>query len=119
MAANQFQKFAANGNFEGQVLKFLALDKASGKIKFAKQGLGNQGQYYSIVTDPKAGTIEVLNYSGNRVRFAPDDGKAVGAADGPKTDGTAGGPPIPPRPVGVVPAVPAVAPPIVVPVQKK
>src|SRR5947209_18530517 len=89
MAANQFQKFAANGNFEGQFMKFVALDKASGKVRFAKQGM-IQGAYYSIITDPKAGTIEVLNHSGVRVRFAPDDGKAVGAADGPKSDGTAG-----------------------------
>ena len=40
------------------------------------------------MTDPKAGTIEVLNYSGHRVRFAPDDGKTVGAADGPKDGAT-------------------------------
>ena len=82
-AANMYQKFAANGNFEGQFMKFVALDKATGKLKFAKQGV-NQGQYYSVLTDPKAGTVEILNYSGHRVRFAPDDGKPVGALDGPK-----------------------------------
>jgi outer membrane protein assembly factor BamB len=80
IAASMYQKFAANGNFEGQYMKFVALDKATGKLKYAKQGV-NQGQYYSIVSDPKAGTIEVLNYSGHRVRFAPDDGKTVGSAE--------------------------------------
>ena len=50
------------------------------------------------MTDPKAGTIEVLNYTGHRVRFAPDDGKTVGAADGPK-DGVG-------RPGRPAPAVP-------------
>ena len=65
-------------------MKFVGLDKATGKLVYAKQGAGQGQQYYSIMTDPKAGTIEVLNYSGHRVRFAPDDGKSVGAADGPK-----------------------------------
>jgi outer membrane protein assembly factor BamB len=107
IAASQYQKFAANGNFEGQFMKFLAIDKATGKLKYAKQGV-SQGQYYSIVTDPKAGTIEVLNYSGHRVRFSPDDGKTVGA-DGPK--GSEGlGTSVPPRPVGPPKAV-AVPPP--------
>ena len=101
IAASQFQKFAANGNFEGQFMKFVAIDKATGKLEFAKQG-ANQGQYYSIVTDPKAGTIEVLNYSGHRVRFSPDDGKSVGAADGPK------GSERPSAPVPVVGAAPAI-----------
>jgi outer membrane protein assembly factor BamB/tetratricopeptide (TPR) repeat protein len=103
IAANMYQKFAANGGFEGQFMKFQALDKVTGKLKFAKQGI-NQGQYYSIVTDPKAGTVEVLNYSGHRIRFAPDDGK-VGAADAPK-DGIATKPTAPGLPVQVgVPAI--------------
>jgi outer membrane protein assembly factor BamB/tetratricopeptide (TPR) repeat protein len=115
LAANMYQKFAANGNFEGQFMKFVALDKATGKLKFAKHGL-NQGQYYSIVSDPRTGTIEVLNYSGQRVRFTPDDGKAVGAADGAKTDGVATQPATP----GGVGAVRIeVAAPVAVPVPKK
>jgi outer membrane protein assembly factor BamB len=83
IAASMYQKFAANGNFEGQYMKFAALDKATGKLKFYRQGMGQNSQYYSIITDPKTGTIEVLNYSGQRVRFVPDDGKTVGAKDGP------------------------------------
>src|SRR5262249_51170503 len=80
---------AANGNFEGQFTKFAALDKATGKLKYAK-ALGQQAQYYAIVADPKAGTIDVLNYSGQRVRFAPDDGKPVAAKEGgPGSVGTA------------------------------
>jgi hypothetical protein len=80
----------------------------------------SQGQYYSIITDAKAGTIEVLNYSGHRVRFAPDDGKSVGAADGPKADAVTTPAPVP----AALPAVriqavvaPAVAapPPVVLP----
>jgi len=93
MAANMYQKFAANGNFEGQHMRCVALDKVTGKVKFAKQGMF-QGQYYSIATDPKAGTVEFLNTSGHRIRFAPDDGKSVGAADGPKGDAVGSGPAI-------------------------
>lgn len=116
VAANQYQKFAANGNFEGQFMKFVAIDKVTGKLKFAKQGV-SQGQYYSIVTDPKAGTIEVLNYSGHRVRFSPDDGKSVGAADGPATrTGVASTPAVPAAAaVGAVRVQIVVPPPVVVP----
>jgi hypothetical protein len=106
IAANQYQKIAANGNFEGVFMKFVGLDKATGKLVYAKQGAGQGQQYYSIVTDPKAGTIEVLNGSGQRVRFAPDDGKTVGAADGPGTRPTA------PGAVRVEAAVPAIAVPL-------
>jgi outer membrane protein assembly factor BamB len=95
LAANQYQKFAANGNFEGQFMKFVALDKATGKLKFYKQGVSQGQQYYSIISDPKTGTIEVLNYSGQRVRFVPDDGKTVGSKDGgPPTVGSTP-PPVP------------------------
>ncbi len=77
LAANNFYKIAANGGIQSQNQKFVAIDKATGKLRFYKVS-PNQGQYYSIVTDPKAGTIEVLNYSGHRVRFVPDDGRSVG-----------------------------------------
>ena len=115
MAASQYQKFAANGNFEGNFTKFVAIDKTSGKLKYYKQGVSQGSQYYSIVTDPKAGTIDVLNYSGQRVRFMPDDGKTVGRADetSPKGPLTPDGPAVPGRvgiaiqlrPAVVVPAV--------------
>jgi outer membrane protein assembly factor BamB/tetratricopeptide (TPR) repeat protein len=104
IAASQYQKFAANGNFEGNFMKFIALDKATGKLRFYKTGMSQGSQYYSIVTDPKTGTIEVLNYSGHRVRFVPDDGKSVGLGDStPKDTATTGSE----RPVGV--AKPAIA----------
>ncbi|WP_020470292.1 outer membrane protein assembly factor BamB family protein [Zavarzinella formosa] len=99
MAANQFQKINANGNFEGQFMKFVAIDKETGKLRFAKQGLA-QGQYYAILTDAKAGTIEVLNHSNQRIRFSPDDGKDMSSAT-PKTsmysteDRTVPGVPVP------------------------
>jgi outer membrane protein assembly factor BamB/tetratricopeptide (TPR) repeat protein len=83
LAASQYNKFAANGNFEGQFLKFVALDKVTGKLKYLKQGMA-QGQYYSIVSDPKTGTIDVLNYGPHRVRFVPDDGKSVSRAPDPE-----------------------------------
>jgi outer membrane protein assembly factor BamB/tetratricopeptide (TPR) repeat protein len=82
LAASQYQRFAANGNFEGQFLKFIAMDKASGKLKYRKEGMA-QGQFYSIVTDPKAGSIEVLSYGPYRVKFVPDDGKPVTRAEDP------------------------------------
>jgi hypothetical protein len=99
IAANQYQKFAANGNFEGMFMKFVGLDKATGKLVYAKQGAGQGQQYYSMVTDPKAGTIEVISNTGQRVRFAPDDGKSVGAAEGPKDGLTTA--PVVPRAVAV------------------
>jgi outer membrane protein assembly factor BamB len=102
LAASQYQKFAANGNFEGQFLKFVALDKETGKLKFAKQGVG-QGQYHAIVTDPRAGTIEVFNYSNQKIRFAPDDGKSVGAADGPARPAATTTPAVPAIGVAVPP----------------
>src|SRR5262245_8779295 len=101
LAASMYQKFAANGQFEGQFTKFLALDKATGKLKYYKQ-VGQQAQYYSIVADPKAGTIDVLNYSGQRVRFVPDDGKSVGAKDGgPGSTVGSTTTPVPAPPAGV------------------
>ena len=83
---------------------FVAIDKATGKLRFSKQGGSNGGQqYYSIVTDPKAGTIDVLNYGGQRVRFVPDDGKSVGAIDAGTPKGSEG--PLPPAIPGQI-AVP-------------
>lgn len=79
IAANQFQKINANGNFEGQFMKLIAIDKDTGKAKFAKSGL-SQGQFYSLITDAKAGTIEILNHNNVRIRFSPDDGKNVSTA---------------------------------------
>ena len=81
IAANQYQKFAANGAFEGQYMSSSGPGQGDRQVGSPSGGQPG-GQYYSIVTDPKAGTIEVLNYSGHRVRFAPDDGKTVGGADG-------------------------------------
>lgn len=104
IAAGHHQKVNANGQFEGNQMRFVALDKASGKYKFYKQGAA-QGQYYSIITDPRIGTIEVLNYSGQRVRFVPDDGKNLGRSGEtePKEIVTPGGPPILVRPaIGIV-----------------
>lgn len=89
LAANNFVKVAANGAIESQNQKFIALDKQTGKLKYYKVS-PNQGQYYSIITDPKTGTIEVLNYSGHRVRFVPDDGKTVGMGETPKGPTTVG-----------------------------
>jgi outer membrane protein assembly factor BamB/tetratricopeptide (TPR) repeat protein len=105
LAASNYQKIGANGNFEGNFMKFVAIEKATGKVKFSKHG-PNQGQYYSIVTDPKAGTIDVLNYSGQRVRFVPDDGKSVGRSGSTESKElvTPGGP-IPPRVAVPLPAV--------------
>jgi outer membrane protein assembly factor BamB len=103
-AASFQQKFAANGGLEGQFTKFLALDKATGKLKYFKQ-MPQQVQFYSIVSDPKAGTIDVLNYNNVRVRFVPDDGKPVSRTDGP---GGSSGPgsvgsavPVPPAPPAI------------------
>lgn len=77
MAASQFQKMNANGQLDNfYTLKFIALDKATGKYKYYKPSM-TQGQFHSIITDPKTGTIEVLHNSGQRVRFVPDDGKSV------------------------------------------
>jgi len=83
IAAHQYQKFAANGAFEGQYMRFVALDKADGKLRYAKNGVSQGSQYHAIVTDPRAGTVEVYNYSNHKIRFAPDDGKSVGSTDGP------------------------------------
>jgi hypothetical protein len=107
LAANQYSKFAANGNFEGQFLKFVALDKATGRLKYRKDGLP-QAQFYSIAADPKAGTIDVLNYNNIRVRFVPDDGRAVGKGEPEPKPAAAGSvrpvplvlpapPPLPPK----------------------
>ena len=98
MAANQFQKVNANGNFEGQFMKFVALDKETGKLRYGKAGLA-QGQYYAILTDPKTGVIDVLNHSNQRIRFTPDDGKNVSSA-GPTTGGF-----IPPSPTVPFPGI--------------
>jgi outer membrane protein assembly factor BamB/tetratricopeptide (TPR) repeat protein len=121
IAASQYQKFAANGNFEGQFMHFVALDKATGKLKFAKQGV-SQGQYHSIVTDPRAGTIEVFNYSNHRIKFVPDDGKTVGSTDGAGGAAAPTTPAVPAAAVGAVQirvAVPAVAVPPPPPVPPK
>jgi outer membrane protein assembly factor BamB len=106
LAAANYQKVNANGAVEAPTMKFVALDKATGKLKYYKSS-PNQGQYYSIVTDPKTGTIDVLNYSGQRVRFVPDDGKSVGSSStGTKENVTT----VVPRPIGggVPAALPAI-----------
>jgi len=108
IAAQQHQKFAANGAFEGQFTRFVALDKATGKLRFAKNG-ASQGQYHAIMTDPRAGTIEVFNYNNQRIKFVPDDGKTVSSADGPAKPVTTT------APTPAVPAIGAVAVPGAVP----
>lgn len=117
MAASMYQKIAANGNFEGQFMKFAALDKATGKLKYSKTNV-YQGQYYAIIADPKSGTLEILNHSGHRVRFVPDDGKTVGTTT-PTTPPSSGTTPIPAigirQQIIVAPAVAIpVAPPVII-----
>jgi outer membrane protein assembly factor BamB len=113
IAAHQYQKFAANGAFEGQYMRFVALDKATGKLRFAKNGVSQGSQYHAIVTDPRAGTIEVFNYSNHKIRFAPDDGKTVGSVDGPGKPSSSAVPRPPAPAIGAV-VVPggAVPPPV-------
>ncbi len=120
MAANQFQKVNANGNFEGQFMKFVALDKETGKLRYGKAGLA-QGQFYAILTDAKTGVIDVLNHNNQRIRFTPDDGKTVSSAGPTGAVPTTAAVPFPPVPgninVRVIAApaiaVPAVAAPVV------
>lgn len=121
IAANQYQKFGKNGQFEGLQVKVVALNKASGKVAYLKEGGGQGQQYYAIQADPRAGTIEVLNHSGHRIRFASADSKIVGAADGPKTGTDVATTPALPA-VGVriqVRPLPAVAVPVAPPLPKK
>ena len=116
MAASQVQKINANGAFEGQFMRFVAIDKETGKLRFAKNGMA-QGQFYAILTDPKAGTVELYNHSNQRIKFTPDDGKSVSAVT-PTAGDTPATQPVPGRraimnlaPIRVaVPAAP-VAPP--------
>jgi len=117
MAANHFFKVAANGAIESQNQKFVAIDKATGRLRYYRVSPNVNQQYYSIVTDPKAGIIEVLNYSGHRIRFVPDDGKSVGMDTTGPTKGSEGpgiGIAIPARPapaIGV--ALPLPPPPVI------
>jgi hypothetical protein len=113
LAASQVSKFAANGNFEGQFMKVAALDKATGKLKYARQWMSQGQQYTSVVADPKTGTIDLLSYGNQRLRFVPDDGKSVGAKDGGPAGPGSVGSAVQPVPVRI-----AVPPPVVVPVQR-
>lgn len=123
IAGTAQQKFNANGNFEGPSQRLVAIDKATGKAKFNRTS-PQQQQYYALLFDAKQGIIELVNYSGNRVRFSPDDGKPLGMS---APEGTAP-PSVTPvigrpgqairlAPAVALPAVP-VAPPVVVPEKK-
>jgi outer membrane protein assembly factor BamB len=80
LAATQFTK-VNNGVFERNGVSVMAIEKATGRARYRKE-VGPNGQFHALVTDPKAGSIELWRHD-LRIRFTPDDGKTTGAADGP------------------------------------
>ena len=67
IAATSYYKLAPNGAVESQNQRVIAVDKKTGKYLYYKVS-PITGQFYSVIADPKSGTIEVLNSSGHRVR---------------------------------------------------
>lgn len=86
-----------NGNFQGQTIRLIAIDKQSGKTKYRRES--PTGTIYAITNDLKTGVIEFLRYD-MRVRFTPAN--AEGKKDEPKKEGLVL-PPMPPKVERIVP----------------
>jgi outer membrane protein assembly factor BamB/tetratricopeptide (TPR) repeat protein len=85
-----------NGVFEGNQSKVVAIEKETGRLRFRREMGQNGGQFQALLTDPKAGTIELWRPD-MRIRFSADDGKPVSALDAkpaPVASGVATPPPV-------------------------
>jgi outer membrane protein assembly factor BamB/tetratricopeptide (TPR) repeat protein len=76
-------RFNNRGN-EQQQVRVEAIDKRTGKLVFGDRPISPNGQFYTMLTDPKAGVIELLRYD-IKVRFAPEGTPAP--ANGPGVPG--------------------------------
>ena len=63
-----------NFNWGTMTDRFVAIDKATGKVLWSKKLQSGGQTLYAMAADPKAGTIEYI-HNQFRVKFAPDDGK--------------------------------------------
>jgi hypothetical protein len=112
IAADAYQKFGVNGNFEGQFVKFLALDKATGKLAYYKEAPINN-TFTGILMDNQAGFIDVMSGSGQKIRFTsvknPIPQAAIEKVD-PKKPVAPGIRNVRPIPVPAVPVAPPAPP---------